>query len=475
MHFFDLRTAYFIMGVLYFFMPVAVWLALRGQRSASVNAWCGGGLLFGCGLFFLGLRGSAPEWMSYELVGVCMNAGQLLRVVSLRRELQRPLALGWPLTLLAVFTTSYALLRWHQPLGPLHYQLSLAFMAWYFGWIALLALQLARQERLTSAYWLALGYTPLALLLLGQLLIVSITPVQAHPLQSNWSTMAVALMGNVAAVIGNTSFMGMFVERATRRQLADVVAQTRAAENQRLGRQIARLDRMRGLGMVSASLAHELSQPMTSVQLSAEQAAFELKSGAHDPGRTQKHLEHILRQAQHAREVLQRIRRFVQPEPLPHDLVSLQGVNASVLELLKDWLQTEQVAVGVHAPTESVSVEGDAVQLAQILMNVYRNAIEATAGQSDRRIFTRIALRDGQAHITVQDNGPGFSPEALAHSQEGFFSSKRNGLGMGLVISRQIAEMHQGDLQIDNAAGGGACIRLQLPVAAGAGPGPASG
>lgn len=406
-----------------------------------------------------------------------MNAGQLLRVVSLRRELNRPLALGWPVALLVVFTACYILLRWNQPLGPLHYQLSLAFMALYFGWIALLALQLAREERLTSAYWLALVYTPLALLLLVQLIVVSTVSLHPQPnvMRSTWSTVAVALMGNVAAVISNTSFMGMFIERATRRQLADAVAQTRTAENQRLGRQIARLDRMRGLGMVSASLAHELSQPMTSVQLSAEQAEFELKSGAHDPGRTQKHLEHILRHAQHAREVLQRIRRFVQPEPTPHDLVSLQGVNASMLELLNDWLQTEKVAVDVHAPAEPVSVQGDAVQLAQILMNVYRNAIEATAGQRDRRIFTRIELRHGQAHITVRDNGPGFSPEALARSQEGFFSSKRNGLGMGLVISRQIAEMHQGDLQTDNATEGGACVTLQLPAAAGAGHGPASG
>lgn len=297
MDFFDLRTAYFIMGVLYFCMPAAVWLALREQRSTSVNAWCGGGLLFGCGLFFLGLRGSAPEWITYELVGVCMNAGQLLRVASLRRELQRPLALGWAVALLAVFIVCYTVLRWQQPLGPMHYQLSMAFLSFYFGWIALLALQLARYERLTSAYWLALVYTPLALLLLVQLIVVSASSLYPQPnvMHSTWATVAVALVGNVTAVIGNIGFMGLFVERATRRQLADAVAQTRAAENQRLGRQIARLDRMRGLGMVSASLAHELSQPLTSVHLSAEQAEFELQSGEHDPGRMRNHLHNILR------------------------------------------------------------------------------------------------------------------------------------------------------------------------------------
>lgn len=169
--------------------------------------------------------------------------------------------------------------------------------------------------------------------------------------------------------------------------------------------------------------------------------------------------------------MLQRIRRFVQPDPTPQGRLSLQSVNASVLELLKDWLQAERVKIDVQAPTEALLVRGDAVQLAQILVNVYRNAIEATADQSQRRILARIAVQDDRVQLAIQDNGPGFSPEALARGHEGFFSSKRDGLGVGLMISRQIAEMHHGDLQLVNAPEGGACVTLTLPAAAGPGQG----
>ncbi len=462
MAFFDIRTAYLIMGLLYFCMPIAIWLALRDERSTAVHQWCSGGLLFGLGLFFLGLRGFAPDWVSYELMSLCMNAGHLLRVAALHRELQRPLGLHWQAGLLSLFLLLYELGRWLQPQGPLYYQLSLGFLAFYFCWIALLATALAQQQRLRSAYWLGGAYLPLGLLVLVQLLRAGLAPM--HPLQPDWGVIALALMGNVSAVIGNTSFMGLYVERATRRQLTHAVEQTRAAENLRLGRQIAHLDRVRGLGMVSASLAHELSQPLSSLSLTAEQARFELASAAATPGRTQAHLDNILRDARHARGVLQRIRSFITTGETAHGPVSLQDVHRDVLSLLKEWFQTERVQVTVAAPATPLRVRGDAVQLAQILVNVYRNAIEACAAQAERRIHATLDTHQGLARIAIHDNGPGFSPQALARSREGFFSSKPEGLGVGLMISSQIAEMHQGRLRLDNPDRGGACVTLQLPI-----------
>ena len=159
-----------------------------------------------------------------------------------------------------------------------------------------------------------------------------------------------------------------------------------------------------------------------------------------------------------------RIRGFIKATPPEHQRISLQDVCTNVMRLMNDWLRSERVQMQWHAPEEGLHVQGDPVQLAQILVNLIRNSGQATAEQAQRRIILTLTQDGAHARLQVQDNGCGFSQACLQNDAPVFYTTKQDGLGVGLAISRHIAEQHRGHLTMSNAPEGGAIVRLTLPL-----------
>jgi len=111
-----------------------------------------------------------------------------------------------------------------------------------------------------------------------------------------------------------------------------------------------------------------------------------------------------------------------------------------------------------------VWVMGDPIQLSQVLLNVYRNALQAMVQVQIRKIVVRTTVHNNRVEVVVQDSGQGFNGEVMAHVGEAFFTTKKDGLGVGLNISRTIAQQHGGQLLFANAPEGGAQITLVLPL-----------
>jgi C4-dicarboxylate-specific signal transduction histidine kinase len=132
--------------------------------------------------------------------------------------------------------------------------------------------------------------------------------------------------------------------------------------------------------------------------------------------------------------------------------------------LIHDLTWNESFDVQVSLPTQTLTVRADLVQLSQIFLNVIRNAIQATQGQTKRQLHIRVWREGNTAHISFTDNGPGLPPESSHQIGHPFFSTKADGLGVGLSISKSIAELHGGSLSIDNSPSGGAVVHLQLPA-----------
>jgi C4-dicarboxylate-specific signal transduction histidine kinase len=174
-------------------------------------------------------------------------------------------------------------------------------------------------------------------------------------------------------------------------------------------------------------------------------------------------LQALQRNTQKATDILHRIRTFIRTQDIQFELVELGQVIADVNDLIHDLSFNESVQIQVDLPTEKAWVMGDAVQLSQILLNVLRNAIQATQGQPDRRIQITVRREKPSLVLEVVDNGPGMTPDVLAQIATPFFSTKPDGLGVGLSIAQSIAKQHRGSLQIDNHPGGGARVCLQLP------------
>ena len=451
------------MGLLYFLMPLMVWLALREQKNPSVNLWCAGGEIFGLGMLLMTLRNHAPEWLTYDVAALLSFAGSLLRIQGLKRELGTPMGAGRLSTVVGAIWLGYEAGRVISPYGSIHYIWSTSSLAGLSLWVAWLSHLLAKKEQIDSARWISNAYLPLAVVML--LHVVQVVDGDAMPgvLNDDYLPMLIALMGILSAVLGNTSFLGVFVERGSRQQVQAARDLARHQEGARLGRQITLLDRQRGMGLLAASLAHELSQPLTNIHLIAERASLDTPPDKQSV--LSKYIDDILRNTWNAMEIMKRIRGFIRAKDVEFRPVNLHDVCTHVTSLMGDWLHSEGVDLQVSADGQPLNVQGDAVQLAQILVNLLRNATQATAGQARRQIRIFLQSEGDQVTVRVQDNGPGFSAEVLGRKAATWYTTKSDGLGVGLSISQHITEQHHGTLHLGNAPEGGAQVTLCLPAA----------
>jgi signal transduction histidine kinase len=458
-----LPTAYFIAGILYLIMPVVVWQMLRKQHAPSNMLWCLGGLSFGLSLILLGMRDQWPDALTYGAAIWLVVLGPLLRVSALRHHLQKPIHLAWILILSLVFIAVYGLFHVVLNNASLRFIWSSLGAAAAFGWLAFLAKDVYRRDHSMSAQWIFVFYLALSVLLL--LRVPSVMFGFAQPTAMNSDPLSVMLiaLAVVTSIVGNIGFLGIFIERMNHDALESAKAQARKEEAARFSDQIAQLDRRRSVGEIAASLAHELSQPLTNIYLITDRIELALQQRKDESLNT--YFQDLNRNTKKAGDILGRIRAFIQAKSSRFERVELSQVVNDVSALISDLAYNESVDLQVSLPDESLAVRADPVQLSQIFMNVLRNAIQATQGQAVRRVQISVWRKHDTAHITLTDNGPGLPTEALSLVGSAFFTTKSDGLGVGLSISKSIAQHHGGSLSIGNSPSGGAVVELQLPVA----------
>ena len=447
-----------IAGLLYLLMPLLVWLGLRDLQLNSVRLWCLGGELFGVSVLVTAMRGHVPDWMSFEVANICLHLGNLLRMQALRTGLGKPIPWKLFAVICAVPILGYEVMRWFHH-ATMHFVWSALWFAVECLWIALIAKRFAQQERLLTAYWLGAAYLPMAITLLIRAYQVMSGAADAGFVVNSPMPLAIALSGIVSAVLGNTGFMGIFVEWASRQQVKQAIQKARREETAGLARQITHLDRQRSISLISMSLAHELSQPMTNIHLSAQCALMDVSGNQPE---LEKYLKSIMLGSETAMGILERIRQFVKARPVEHHTMDVQHVIKNATDLMGDWLASEKVKLQIHALDTPIMVQGDSVQLTQILVNLIRNAAQATASQVQRHIDIKLQSDESQVQIQVIDNGPGFSEQALSNTAS-IFTTKTDGLGMGLSISRHIAEQHGGSIHLGNHDAHGAVATLFIP------------
>jgi signal transduction histidine kinase len=457
-----LPTAYFIAGVLYLTMPVAVWLMLRKQHAPSNTLWCWGGLSFGLSLILLGMRDTWPDVLTYGVAIWLLVLGPLLRVCALRHELQKPIHLTWMLILSLVFIAVYGVFHVGLNNASLRFIWSSLGAAAAFGWLAFLAREVYRRDHSISARWIFIFYMALAVVLALRVPSVLVGLSEPTAMTSDPLSTLLIFLGVVTSIVGNIGFLGMFIERMNREALESAKVQARQEEATRLSDQIAQLDRRRSVGEIAASLAHELSQPLTNIYLIADRMELTLQQRQDES--LNKYFADLNRNTQKAGDILGRIRTFIQSKNTRFERVELSQVITDVSALIHDLAYNESVDLQVSLPPQGLAVWADPVQLSQIFMNVLRNAIQATQGQASRRLQIRVWREGEMAHITLTDNGPGLPAEALSQVGTAFFTTKTEGLGVGLSISKSIAQQHGGSLSIGNSPSGGAVVELQLPV-----------
>ena len=230
---------------------------------------------------------------------------------------------------------------------------------------------------------------------------------------------------------------------------------------------LARINRVTTMGELAASLAHELSQPITGAITNANVCLRKLRRDNPDLDEVRAAVTRIARDAQRAAEIIGRIRSQFEKGLRDRETLDVNEINRETVALLRDEAVRHNISVRTELAADLPRVIGDRVQLQQVAMNLIVNSIEAMKDVDGIReiVIKSQRAENEQILVSVSDTGIGFPPQLAEQIFDPFFTTKPHGTGMGLRISRSIIESHGGRLWAEAAAGRGATFHLSLPAA----------
>ncbi len=250
----------------------------------------------------------------------------------------------------------------------------------------------------------------------------------------------------------------------------DIDDRKRAEEERERLRQLeadlAHINRVSMMGELTASIAHEVNQPLTGIVSNGSACLRFLAGDNPDLDEARDAVRDIVRDGKRAGEVIARIRALTKRTALPREKLDLNETIQEVLAIAGDEARKNGVVIRTQFADDLSPVLGDRVQFQQVLLNLVMNAMEAmrSVGEGTRQlaIITRNIDQD-QVQITVEDSGTGMDPSIMSRIFEPFYTTKSSGMGMGLSISRSIVQNHGGRLWATANAGPGTSFHLTLP------------
>jgi PAS domain S-box-containing protein len=232
--------------------------------------------------------------------------------------------------------------------------------------------------------------------------------------------------------------------------------------------QLAHVTRISTMGELAASLAHELNQPLTAILSNAQAALRFLSNKPADLEEVHEILKDIVEDNSRAGEVIRRMRALVKKEEPEFTLVDLASLIPDVVLLLHSDAILQNVRIALELDDDLPPVRGDKVQLQQVMLNLMLNAFEAMkdCAAAEREVKLRVARENaGSIQVVVSDRGTGLSRDKLDKIFQPFYTTKREGLGMGLSICRSIIQAHGGRLWAENNRDHGATFYFTVPIA----------
>ena len=267
---------------------------------------------------------------------------------------------------------------------------------------------------------------------------------------------------------GRVEFDGAGKPRLVRGVSHDITKRKEAEqETQNLRQEIAHVDRVSMLGQLASALAHEINQPLGAILRNAEAAELFMQNESPDLEEVRAILADIRKDDQRAGGIIERMRRLLKRHNLDKRILHMGELVGDVVALVRADAAERHVKLEVAVADELPPVLGDRVHLQQVLLNLIVNGLDALdeADREDRRVnITALRCGPQTVEIAVCDSGCGIPVDKLTHIFDSFYTTKPNGMGMGLPISRTIIEAHGGRLWAENENEGGASFRFTLPI-----------
>jgi C4-dicarboxylate-specific signal transduction histidine kinase len=257
-------------------------------------------------------------------------------------------------------------------------------------------------------------------------------------------------------------------ERTAELREANETLRERGETLQKVQTELAHVSRVMTLGELTASIAHEVNQPLAAIVTNSNACLRWLGGVQPNFGEARQAVERIIKDSYRASEVISRIRTLVKKTPPRNDVVDLNEVIVEVLALAQSETRRSHVSLKQELATGLPPVCGDRVQLQQVILNLIINGLEAIVKSRESERELSISSGKDESNnliVAVRDSGQGLDPANLERVFDAFFTTKADGMGMGLAISRTIVESHGGRLWATPNSPHGAVFQFTLPAA----------
>ncbi len=481
------QTAIFMICLVYLLLHGAIWFALSEQKNSQLRLWCGSGILSGIAIVFLSMRDQVGDLLFIHAGQLLMVLGNAGRSIALRMYLQRsvrPALIGHLLVGLGFYLSfAYAFSN-----GTSEHVLEIYYHAFYsiicieyflVGW------QMRGQVQPGSLGPRVLMMGGLVLSSsLGFKMIMVALDLGATSIYAPGIDQYVLITGQFIAIpMTNIGFLRIFLDRRERQNLlterslaaaeerANLLSQHKAElqdlliEREEIIRQLTLSNKTAGMGALVASLAHELNQPLCAIRLNTQLVERKLESPDSDPTEARRHLASINADNRRAANIITKLRNLFENRQEGNEPFDFDELVRDTLALVEARARSENVALRPALSANTI-LNGDHTQLQQVLLNLFNNALDALGGeaQADKYIDVATRVGDGRLTLSVEDNGPGIPPLMRSSVFELFKTTKADGMGVGLWLSKTVVNAHRGDIRFTSATGRGTRFEVDLPV-----------
>ncbi len=227
--------------------------------------------------------------------------------------------------------------------------------------------------------------------------------------------------------------------------------------------QLIQSEKLAAIGKVTAGIAHEINNPLNNISLTAEVLLEDMENMTDEERREM--INDILIQSERARDIVHHLLQFSRMKKSTlREKVDLAELVENTLALLKNELKITHTKVKTLLEKGVANIFGNPNQLQQVLVNIILNAIQAMGEGGSLEIWLKVDKDKKKAYIAIKDNGPGIPQEVLSHILEPFYTTKKDGTGLGLSVSYGIIKEHKGEIHIDSQKGKGTTVTIELPL-----------
>ncbi|MEN8730465.1 MAG: ATP-binding protein, partial [Desulfuromonadales bacterium] len=252
--------------------------------------------------------------------------------------------------------------------------------------------------------------------------------------------------------------------RTSNRDITDLRNSQRSLDEHR--DMLMYFDRKETLGQLTGSIAHELNQPLTGILSDAQAGELLLKREGMDKGIIEEIFTDIVADTKRASQIIRNLHELFSNKKVEFDPIDINTLTMDTLQILNSEIIAHSVFIKTNLSTKLPNVNGNRIQLQQLLINLIKNSIQAMqhVKETGRWVSINTTLdNDDQVMLCLEDNGPGIDPDQLEEIFEPLSTTKQDGMGMGLAISKSIVQAHAGRIWAQNSPQGGACFNFTLP------------